>query len=154
MLGPSQTVYLYPSFDSAKGASAFNQPLNLDTSSVTTMYGMFYLASAFDQPLSLDTSSVTNMNGMFYSASVFNQPLNLDTSSVTDMSYMFAVRPARVPCAQCPLEPSPRKLLAPPSPHAPLPHPMPLPSPCLHLAPPPRMSSVRLGSERRRSISR
>jgi len=48
-------------------------------------------ASAFNQPLSLDTSSVTDMGSMFYSASVFNQPLSLDTSSVMDMSSMFGL---------------------------------------------------------------
>ena len=42
-------------------------------------------ASAFNQPLSLNTCSVTDMRGMFYGASAFNQPLSLDTSSVTDM---------------------------------------------------------------------
>ena len=62
-------------------------------------------------------------------ALAFNQPLDLDTSSVTDMRGMFLVRP-RVPCAQPPVGPCPCTLLAPPSPHAPL------PSPCLHLAPP------------------
>ena len=55
-----------PSFDSLQGASAFNQPLSFDTSSVTDMGGVFYGASAFNQPLSLDTSSVTNMFAMFY----------------------------------------------------------------------------------------
>ena len=48
--------------------------------------------SAFNQPLSFDTSSVTDMSYMFYVASAFNQPLSFDTSSVTDMSYMFYVR--------------------------------------------------------------
>ena len=48
-------------------------------------------AAAFNQPLSLDTSSVTDMSYMFYFASAFNQPLSFDTSSVTDMSYMFEV---------------------------------------------------------------
>ena len=38
---------------------------NWDTSGVTTMYLMFYGASAFNQPLSFDTSSVTDMRAMF-----------------------------------------------------------------------------------------
>ena len=38
---------------------------NWNTSSVTTMYEMFYGASAFNQPLSFDTSSVTDMSYMF-----------------------------------------------------------------------------------------
>mgnify|MGYP004176786809 CR=1 FL=1 len=33
-----------------QGASAFNQPLSFDTSSVTTMNGMFYVRSAAPQP--------------------------------------------------------------------------------------------------------
>merc|ERR1711957_556255 len=70
-------------------ASAFNQPLSFDTSSVTTMELMFYEALAFNQPLSFDTSSVTTMRSMFYRASAFNQPLSFDTSSVTDMTGMF-----------------------------------------------------------------
>merc|ERR1712086_1019440 len=56
-------------------ASAFNQPLSVDTSSVTTMSYMFYDASAFNQPLSVDTSKVTDMYFMFGYASAFNQPL-------------------------------------------------------------------------------
>ena len=50
---------------------------------------MFNYASAFNQPLSLDTSSVTDTGDMFYRAWAFNQPLSLDTSSVTDMGLMF-----------------------------------------------------------------
>eukprot|EP00964_Phaeocystis_antarctica_P074575 scaffold45864_cov66-Phaeocystis_antarctica.AAC.2 len=63
-----------------QGASSFNQPLSLDTSSVTDMSSMFDSASVFNQPLSLDTSTVTDMRYMFWSASAFNQPLSLDTS--------------------------------------------------------------------------
>ena len=35
-----------PPSDSRQGGSAFNQPLSFDTSSVTTMYGMFYVRSS------------------------------------------------------------------------------------------------------------
>ena len=52
--------------------SAFNQPLSLDTSSVTDMGYMFDTASTFNQPLSLNTSSVTNMHHMLSHASAFN----------------------------------------------------------------------------------
>ena len=38
---------------------------------------MFELAESFNQPLELDTSSVTTMQNMFYFASSFNQPLDL-----------------------------------------------------------------------------
>eukprot|EP00964_Phaeocystis_antarctica_P054326 scaffold31916_cov48-Phaeocystis_antarctica.AAC.1 len=65
------------------------------------MYQMFYGASAFNQPLSFDTSSVTNMYGMFWSASAFNQPLSFDTSSVTTMGLMFRVRSSLCPHAAC-----------------------------------------------------
>ena len=50
-------------------ASAFNQPLSFDTSSVTTMYQMSNYASAFNQPLSFDTSKVKDMRLMFLGAS-------------------------------------------------------------------------------------
>ena len=49
----------------------------------------------FNQPLNLDTSSVTSMQQMLYQASVFNQPLSFDTSSVTTMHWMFSVRSPR-----------------------------------------------------------
>ena len=68
------------------GASAFNQPLSFDTSSVTGMYGMFQSAVAFNQPLSFDTSSVTSMYGMFQSALAFNQSVAAwDIGRVTNM---------------------------------------------------------------------
>eukprot|EP00964_Phaeocystis_antarctica_P078497 scaffold48818_cov29-Phaeocystis_antarctica.AAC.1 len=51
------------------GASAFNQLLNFDTSSVTTMERMFHYASAFNQPLRFDTSKVEDMHLMFLGAS-------------------------------------------------------------------------------------
>ena len=35
-----------PRFDSRQDASAFNQPLSFDTSSVTTMYYMFHVRAA------------------------------------------------------------------------------------------------------------
>merc|ERR1719272_858993 len=53
------------------------------------MLYMFYQAYAFNQPLSLDTSSVSSMGNMFQYAYAFNQPLSLDISSVTYMYYMF-----------------------------------------------------------------
>ena len=52
---------------------------------------------AFNQPLSLDTSSVTNMRAMFMYTKGFNQSLSLDTSRVTDMSEMFAVCSCALP---------------------------------------------------------
>ena len=134
-------------------ASAFNQPLSLvDTSKVTNMHYMFCVASAFNQPLNLETTSVTNMRGMFRGASAFNQPLSFITSGVTDMSQMFysasALSDANkvlISCAwagnaefvghhdwsglgACPSPPSPPPLS--PSPTSP-PSPQPLPPPPL-----------------------
>merc|ERR1712048_1425210 len=59
-------------------------PINSwDTSSVTSMYGMFWGAEAFNQDISgWDTSSVTGMSWMFADADAFNQDINgWDTSS-------------------------------------------------------------------------
>ena len=62
-----------------------------DTSKVTTMTNMFYLARPFNEDIGKwDTSKVTDMSGMFEFASSFNQDVgNWDTSKVTSMSYMF-----------------------------------------------------------------
>ena len=51
----------------------------------------------FNQPLNLDTSSVTDMSLMLLSALAFDQPLNFDTSSVTRMDHMFLVLRSGVP---------------------------------------------------------
>jgi hypothetical protein len=115
-------------------ASAFNQPLSWNTSSVTTISRMFYVRSAPALPAASAVSgrpcallappplsyglpppgphctailmlpSRLNWQG----ASAFNQPLSLDTSSVTDMEYMFRVRSAHALCHQ------PPQLLGPP----------------------------------------
>ena len=65
---------------------------NLDTSSVTTMEGMFWGCSnlrALDLN-SFDTSSVMDMSSMFYGCPVITPDLNsFNTSSVTDMKCMF-----------------------------------------------------------------
>ena len=53
------------------------------------MRNMFARASAFNQPLSFDTSSVTSMAFMF-EYSPFNQPLSFNLSSAKDLSYMFS----------------------------------------------------------------
>ena len=59
-------------------AIKFNQPLNgWNTSSVTSMGGMFTDAKSFNQPLyRWDTSSVTDMMNMFLGARSFNQDLS------------------------------------------------------------------------------
>ena len=63
--GRTSSRTVCPPFDSRQFASAFNQPLSFDTSSVTNMHQMFVYAGAFNQPLSFDTSSVTTMYRMF-----------------------------------------------------------------------------------------
>ena len=62
-------------------------------SGITDMGGLFKDLKNFDADVSSwDTSSVTTMYQMFYGASTFNQPLRFDTSSVTNMQDMFRVR--------------------------------------------------------------
>ena len=73
-------------------ASSFNDGISAwDTSSVTTMKGMFHGASAFNQPLNdWRVDKVTNMNGMFLQAAAFDQPLNdWWVDKVTSMVGMF-----------------------------------------------------------------
>ena len=124
-----------------QGASAFNQPLSLNTSGVTDMSQMFEVRFGVchgpcvrsgppcmlrtppppprppkSRPVSPSVSPAVTRQG----ASAFNQPLSLvDTSKVTTMYGMFYVRPPRVP-----LPPNVRSSLpctslrAPPRPHA------------------------------------
>ena len=62
-----------------------------DTSSVTSMTGIFSYLSFFNEDIgSWDVSSVTNMAEMFEGSIAFNQDISSwDVSNVTDMSYMF-----------------------------------------------------------------
>ena len=76
------------------GASAFDnngQPLNWDTSKVTSMIGTFRNATVFNRNISSwNTSSVTLMTEMFKNATAFNQNIGSWTvSNVTDMKEMF-----------------------------------------------------------------
>ena len=102
-LAPRPALYAFLS--TRQGASSFNQPLSLDTSSVTTMFGMFYVRSpalylrrCHLMALPLPDPGLTSprltspLLPTRQSASAFNQPLSLDTSSVTTMSGMFWVR--------------------------------------------------------------
>jgi hypothetical protein len=101
-------------------ASAFNQPLSLDTSNVTTMRYMFYVRSARAvasnslesglspcTPLAPPPPHTLPPPGPHLAphrmplpstrqyAHAFNQPLSFDTSKVTHMGDMFIVRSAR-----------------------------------------------------------
>ena len=100
-------------------ASAFNQPLSLDTSRVTNMHYMFTVRpparAIWPQsplgpsvhaactattlhalpPLSPRVPPSTCLCVTRQGASAFNQPLSFDTSSVTKMRGMFRVRPPR-----------------------------------------------------------
>ena len=58
--------------------------------SATYMYRMFSDLPAFNQPLSLDTSKVTSMGFMFRNATAFNQPLSFDTAKVLGVSVFFS----------------------------------------------------------------
>ena len=71
---------------------AFNQDIgNWNTSSVTSMSGMFQSAAAFNRPIgSWNTSQVSHMSQMFQSAAAFNQPIgSWNTSQVSYMTQMF-----------------------------------------------------------------
>ena len=72
-----------------QNCSAFNQPLNFNTSSVQNMSGMFSGCSVFNQALVFNTGAVTNMTGMFYNCTLFNQPLTWNTGLVNSMYSMF-----------------------------------------------------------------
>jgi len=110
------------SLSSRQSASAFNQPLSLDTSSVTNMYQMFQVRSARAPASSLHSWVLCQHAACAAAAptpsrlpappvaarfmlslptrqhaSAFNQPLSFDTSSVKIMYQMFYVRSARAP---------------------------------------------------------
>ena len=62
-----------------------------NTSQVTRMDGMFYVAAAFNQDISAwNTAAVTTMEYMFYNASAFNHDVSAwNTAKVTDAASMF-----------------------------------------------------------------
>ena len=117
-------------------ASAFNQPLSFDTSSVTGMLDLFSVRACPVLPICSGALSCTlraprspavshlparssprmsppmSVLVTRQQASAFNQPLSLDTSSVTSMAYMFYVRAVLALPPPCPVVP-PCTLLAP-----------------------------------------
>ena len=159
----------YAHLASRQGAENFNQPLTLDTSSVTTMYGMFEVRIPSPRPLqpralpsavplapspprtalspparpARPPASYTHL-ATRQDAENFNQPLTLDTSKVTTMMGMFGVR-ALAPTSPAespswmPLAPPPRTALS----HLPA-----------RTSPSPRMPTLRPGSTHRPSTSR
>ena len=98
---------LRPAF--TQTARAFNQPLSLDTSSVTDMNHMFRVSSAFalSSKPSLRRALLTCSTYLpsvpldLQSADAFNQPLSIDTSSVTNMEGMFRVSSLMLPPCSC-----------------------------------------------------
>ena len=107
-----------PPFGSRQGASAFNQPLSFETSSVTNMGRMFQVRShprclrrfcsralpctlrASRSPAASRLPARTSFRTVCppfdprQRASAFNQQLSFDTSGVMDMNRMFNVRPS------------------------------------------------------------
>ena len=155
-------------------ATAFNQPLSFDTSSVTNVGGMFWVCfalalwpPAFSRalPMHLACAAVARhlpppsprpapyalRSDSWQRALALNQRLSFDTSSVDNMSYMFIVRSS--PCPAPNLQ-SPNLQSSPACAH------------CVHRRCPPSAASLpaarpapyalrsTLGSMRRRSTSR
>ena len=102
--------------------SAFNQPLNFDTSRVTNMDEMFEVHTAARALLCLRLQSSLRLRVTHarpapsetfpsyppprQAATAFNQPVNFDTSRVKIMGEMFRVHSARAPCPALRLQPS------------------------------------------------
>ena len=62
----------------------------LDTTNVTSMYGMFNGCSSLTSIPQLDTTNVTDMYNMFNGCSSLTSIPQLDTSNVTSMYSMFS----------------------------------------------------------------
>lgn len=76
-------------FKDYKGPSVDGLISYSDTSNVTNMGQMFFLASKLTSVPQLDTSKVTNMSEMFRNCTNLTSVPQLDTSNVTDMESMF-----------------------------------------------------------------
>lgn len=76
-------------FRGYKGTSVDGLISYSDTSNVTNMSDMFFLASNLTSVPQLDTSKVTNMSEMFRNCTNLTSVPQLDTSKVTDMESMF-----------------------------------------------------------------
>ncbi len=75
-------------FTSFSGQIKFNNAVDLAPGVKNTSY-MFYRATAFNQPVNFDTSSVIDMSAMFLGTSSFKQPVNFDTSNLRSVMSMF-----------------------------------------------------------------
>lgn len=76
-------------FKDYKGTSVDGLISYSDTSNVTNMRQMFFLASKLTSVPQLDTSKVTDMSEMFRNCSSLTSIPQLDTSNVRDMESMF-----------------------------------------------------------------
>jgi len=79
------TAYMF------KDAYVLDDPVTMDTSSVTDMSVMFLSATSFNQPLAFNTSLVTDMRYMFYDATLFNQLLLWDVGRSRNFMEMFTL---------------------------------------------------------------
>jgi LSD1 subclass zinc finger protein len=71
--------------------SLFNQPIDLDCSSCTTLQGFLFNSTNFDSSVNLiNTSKVQSMRSMFGNAFSFNKPIALDCSSCTTLFQFLA----------------------------------------------------------------
>ena len=77
--------------DSGAADQTYGPIKDWDTSKVTDMSDLFYLADAFNADIGdWDVAAVTDMSNMFRFAETFNQDIgDWDVSAVTDMSFMF-----------------------------------------------------------------
>ena len=124
---PSMSPSWYASLWTRQGATAFNQPLSLDASSVTNIDYMFMVrlraCPCAHSPIGLASPQLAprstprppprparRPHGMplltWQYATAFNQSLSLNTSKVTRMSSVFQVRSARAHATQSPVESS------------------------------------------------
>jgi len=74
-----------------KAETQYGDISNWDTSEVTDMSNLFFLANTFNEPIgSWDVSNVINMFSLFFKATSFNQDIsNWNVSNVTNMHSMF-----------------------------------------------------------------
>ena len=72
-----------------RGCTLLTTAPQMNTSRVTTMGSMFYQCESLASVSLMDTSQVTTMQDMFYSCRALNSVPEMNTSQVTDMGSMF-----------------------------------------------------------------